>query len=264
MSAPLSHVTAACFGLSYLLAFGLEAARLMWPRPGVRPVGLAVAFAGLVAHTAYLVAKYPTPAAPAGGLFAVAWVLAVFSVYGTVHHPRRAWAVFVWPVVVGLVGLAVSEGPAPGWTVSANTWAVAHGVLVLLAAVGVCVGFLASVMYLVQVRRVRAKAAPGGRFALLSLERLEAMNRRAVGAAVPLLTGGLALGAVLVPGESADGWASAKVVGTVGLWAVCVVLMYLRYAGPVGGRRLAQLTVLAFALLLVALAAAHPFAGGPR
>ena len=38
---------------------------------------------------------------------------------------------------------------------------MAHGFLVLLAAVGVCVGFIASVMYLVQLQRLRAKVPPG-------------------------------------------------------------------------------------------------------
>ena len=33
MSVPLQNVTHACFGLSYLLALGFEAARLRWPRP---------------------------------------------------------------------------------------------------------------------------------------------------------------------------------------------------------------------------------------
>ena len=60
----------------------------------------------------------------------------------------------------------------------------------LLAAVGVCVGFLASVMYLVQAQRLRAKIPPGEGMRLLSLERLEAMNRHAINLAFPLLTAG--------------------------------------------------------------------------
>ena len=73
-----------------------------------------------------------------------------------------------------------------------------HGGLLLLAAVGLCVGFLASVMYLVQARRLRAKMPPGQGLRLLSLERLEAMNRRAVDLAFPLLTGGMVVGIVLM------------------------------------------------------------------
>jgi hypothetical protein len=265
MSVPLQNVTPACFGLSYLLAFALELARLRWPRHGLRLIGWAAAVAGLTAHSIYLAVQHPAPASPYGSLLAVAWVLAVFGVYGTVHHPRQAWAVFVLPVVLGLVGLALTESTAPissGWWDATRVWGAAHGLLILLAAVGVSVGFLASVMYLVQAARLRAKVNPLSRFNLLSLERLEAMNRRAVSLAFPLLTGGLLLGAVLLRThhDAAGNWWSVKVLGTVGLWAVCLLLSYLRYAAHVSGRRLALLTVAAFALMLAVLAAAHPFA----
>jgi ABC-type transport system involved in cytochrome c biogenesis permease subunit len=136
-----------------------------------------------------------------------------------------------------------------------------HGSALLLAAVGVSVGFLASVMYLIQAARLRAKANPLGGVAILSLERLEAMNRRAVNAAFPLLTVGLLLGALLLkPDDETAGWLSVKALGTVGLWVAFVLLLYLRYAAHVPGRRLALLTIGAFGLMVVVLAANHPFA----
>ena len=57
-------------------------------------------------------------------------------------------------------------------------------------------------------------------------------------------------------------WTSPKVLSTVGLWVVFALLLYLRYGAHVRGRRLAWMTMLAFGLLLAALAPAHPFAGG--
>lgn len=266
MTVPLQHVTYACFALSYLLAFLLELARVRWPRRGLRFAGLLAGFAGLVAHTAFLAFRHPPPADPDGGLLTVAWVLAVFYLYGTVHHARQAWAVFVIPVVLGLVALAFVRSQAPPgpdavpWPSGDRTWGVVHGSALLLAAVGVSVGFLASVMYLVQAARLRAKANPLGGPTLLSLERLEAMNRRAVNLAFPLLTVGLVLGAILWKADEPAGWQSVKVLGTVGLWAVFVLLLYLRYAAHVPGRRLAVLTIGAFGLMVVVLAATHPFA----
>jgi hypothetical protein len=261
MSAALQNVTPACFGLSYLSALALEAARLRWPRGWLRPAALAVGAAGLLAHSIYLVMQHPTPATPAGGLLGVAWVLAVFALSGTVQRTRQAWPVFVLPLVVALVGLAWLMPAGPGGV--GRGWGAVHGLLVLAAAIGVSVGFVASVMYLVQANRLRAKANPTPRLKLLSLERLEAMNRRAIALALPLLTAGLLIGAVLLPGHAvSDNWLSLKIVGTAGLWLVCLVLVYLRYAAHVPGRRLALLTVVAFALLVATLAAAHPFAGG--
>ena len=40
MSVLLQNVTHPCFGLSYLLAFALELARLKWPRAGLRVLAL--------------------------------------------------------------------------------------------------------------------------------------------------------------------------------------------------------------------------------
>ncbi len=258
------YVTHACFGLSYACAFALEAAGLRWPRRGIRTAGVAFGALGMVLHSAFLAQYHPTPATPDGALLAVAWVLGVFYLYGTLHYARQAWAVFTLPVVAGLVGLSFVQAgaaDAPAWLAAGHFWGAAHGLLVLAAAVGLAVGFLASVMYLVQARRLRDKSGPVGGVKLLSLERLEAMSRRGVNAAFPLLTLGLVLGAVLMPGHDvADGFASVKVLGTVGLWAVCGVLFYLRYAAHVPGRRLARLSILAFALVVLVLAAAHPFA----
>ena len=270
---PLQGVTHACFGLSYLLAFGLEVAWLVRPRSVWRVAALGLGIAGLVAHTAYISYHQPTPAAPYGSLVLLAWVLALFYLYGTVHHARQAWAVFVLPVVIGLVGLSfvllVTAGgnspvDVPAWASGERFWGAVHGGLILLASVGVSVAFLASAMYLVQARRLRNKVNPSRGVPLLSLERLETMNRRAINAAFPLLTAGLLVGTLLLRHEhgAAENWLSLKVLSTAGLWVVFLVLLYARYAAHVPGRRLAGLSIVAFALLLVALVASHPFVPG--
>jgi ABC-type uncharacterized transport system permease subunit len=271
----LEGITRLCFGASYAVALGLELARLAWPRPFYRGLALAFGAAGLFAHTAFLVVQRPTLQSQYGSLLFLAWVLAVFYLYGTVHHRRVAWAVFVLPLVLGLVVLAGRFAPEPGsspppWSerLAALTgdrfWGGVHGVLILLAAVGVCVGFLASVMYLFQARRLRAKVAPSAGVKLLSLERLEEMNRRAVNIAFPLLTVGLLVGVALTAqrGDATQAWTAGKVVGTAGLWLVFVVLLVLRYGLHTRGRHLAVGTIAAFAVMLATLAASHPFLGG--
>lgn len=269
MPATAQGITHACFGLSYLLALGCEAARLWRPVAWLRPVGILSGAAGLLAHTLYLAIHRPSPAEPYAAVLLVAWVIAVFALYGTVHHTRQAWAVFVWPVVAGLVGLSLAlltgqtDATVPTWLLGDRPWGIIHGVLLLMAAVGVTVGFLAGVMYLVQSSRIRSKKNPLGTFRLLNLERLETMNRRAVYLTFPLLSAGLVLGGVLL-GKGHDFTAanllSVKVLGTAGLWVVCLLLLYLRYSHSVSGRRLAWLSVIAFALTVIVLAATHPFA----
>ena len=267
MTAPLHNVTHICFGLGYLGAWGLTAALARWPRPGLRLAALGFGVAGFLAHSIFLAVHHPTPATPSGALLALAWLLAASTLYGALLTPRRAWAVFALPVVLGLVGLSLLlTNPAasrsyrvPTWLAGEHFWGAAHGLLVLGAATGLSVGFLASVMYLVQARRLRSKSSPLGGLRLLSLERLEQTNRRAVNVAFPLLTLGLLLGAILVRGSESDGWLSVKALSTVVLWAVCGLLFYLRYGSHVPARRVARLTVLAFALTVLVLASAHPF-----
>ena len=152
----------------------------------------------------------------------------------------------------------------PAWASGERFWGAIHGTLILLAAVGVSVGFLASVMYLIQARRLRKKLNPGRVVPMLSLERLETMNRRALNLAFPLLTIGLLVGSILLrqSHSSSDNWLSLKIISTAGLWVVFLVLVYLRYGVHVPPRRLALLSVVAFALMLVALTTAHPFAVG--
>jgi ABC-type uncharacterized transport system permease subunit len=132
----------------------------------------------------------------------------------------------------------------------------------LLAAVGVSVGFLASIMYLIQARRLRKKINPGRVVPLLSLERLERMNRWSLNITFPLLSIGLLVGTLLLRHnhDLSDNWLSLKVVSTTGLWVVFLVLLYERYGAHLPARRLAILSIVAFGLMLVALAAAHPFA----
>jgi ABC-type transport system involved in cytochrome c biogenesis permease subunit len=261
-------VTHVCFGLSYLVAFGLELAALARPGRAVRVAGLIFGFAGLLAHTIFLIVHQPNPASAYGSLLLLAWVLAVFYLYGSVHHRSQAWGLFVLPVVLILSWLSfafyrTAEEPA-FWVAGDHVWGAVHGLLVLAASVGITVGFLASVMYLVQARRLRMKKNPLGGLRLLSLERLETMNRRSINWAFPLLTVGLLLGAIRVPTTEVPGtsWSDPKILSTVGLWVVGLLLLYLRYRAHLPPRRLAYLTVAAFGLMLVTLVASHPFAIG--
>jgi ABC-type uncharacterized transport system permease subunit len=258
-----------CFAASYAVAFALELWHLFRPRPILRYLALCFGAAGLLAHIAYLIFQAVPLQSPTGSLLLLALILAVFYVGEAIHHYRIAWAVFVLPIVLGLIGLAVAlrtstDVPVEGWQ---SFWGVAHGTLLILAGVGVSIGFIASVMYLVQLRRLQAKLPPGQGVPLMSLERLEQMNRRAILAAFPLLTAGLLAGFALTArdGVSLDDWLSPKILSVIGLWIVFAILLILRYGLHARGRQMAIWTMVAFAILVVALIFPHSFAqgGGP-
>jgi ABC-type transport system involved in cytochrome c biogenesis permease subunit len=266
----VERVTFYIFAASYGAAFLLDLLYQSRPRPVLRLLAIAFGAAGLLAHTIYLAVQRPALAWQFGWMLFLAWILAIFYLYGTLHHRRRAWGVFVLPLVLGLVGLAAAFGRSaddPGEVVSAGLsprgdrfWGLLHAALLLLAAVGMCVGFLASLMYLFQARQLRAKVPPGRGLRMLSLERLEQMNRRAVALAFPLLTVGILLGAALM-GRDADrlrGWTDPRVLSTVALWVVFALIVFVRYGYHLRGRQVALLTIAAFVMLLGCLTLSHP------
>jgi ABC-type transport system involved in cytochrome c biogenesis permease subunit len=270
---PIERITVFCFAASYAVAFGFELLFQFRHVPVLRVLSLCFGVAGLVAHTLFVLVQPLLLSSPFGSFIFLGWILSVFYLYGALHHHRVAWALFVLPLVLGLTLLAnltpAEDGTRDGdviWRLfsSDKVWGQLHGVLVLLAAVGVCVAFVASVMYLVQAQRLKDKVLPGQGVKLLSLERLETMNRRALTLAFPLLTVGLIVGLAL--GLSREGelyLENLKLVSVSGLWLVFAILLYLRYAVHARGRRVAIWTIVAFGLMVVSLASpVHPFVAG--
>jgi len=268
----MERVTVFCFAASYAVALALELWRLYRPRPVFTVAAVAFGAAGLLAQTIYLAVQRPPLAWQFGYLLLIAWVLVVFYIGGTMHRDRVPFGVFVLPLVLVLVGLgglgSFFDRPPPdvplfraeGWL----SFQLAHAVLLLLAAVGLCVGFVASLMYLLQAHRLKVKAPPTRGLRLLSLERLETMNRRAVAAAFPLLTIGLVIGAALMFHGNLQGWDDLRIWAAVVLWLAFALLVLLRYGAHLRGRPVAVLTIMTFVLLLTCLTLSHPTAQGVR
>jgi ABC-type transport system involved in cytochrome c biogenesis permease subunit len=263
----MDRVTVLCFLASYTAALALELWHLFRPRPVLRLLGMGFGAAGLVAQTIYLAVQRPPLIWQFGWMLFLAWILAIFYLFGSIHHHRQAWAVFVLPLVLTLVLLAAVFGRPPGGAPEdllsfQDAWGPLHAILLFLATIGVCVGFLASVMYLFQASQLRSKTPPGKRLRLLSLERLEAMNRRAIDLAFPLLTAGVLVGLVRMAQDPVAGWTDPRVLAAGVLWLAFAVLVYLRYSYHLRGRKVALLTIMTFVLLLGCLALSHPAGQG--
>jgi ABC-type transport system involved in cytochrome c biogenesis permease subunit len=268
----MDRVTIICFLASYAVALALELIYQVRPLPVIRWLALVFGAAGLTAQTIFLAVQRPPLIWQYGWMLFLAWILAVFYLVGSVHHRRLSWGLFVLPLVLGLVGLgAVFGRPAdsahwPSEKVLSlpAAWGALHGWLLLLAAVGLSVGFLASLMYLVQAHRLRAKTPPGHGLRLGSLERIEAMNRRAIVLAFPLLTGGMLVGLVLMFQENLSGWTDPRVLASIVLWLTFALLVYLRFGYHLRGRPVALLTILTFVLLVGCIVLPHWGQGGGR
>ncbi len=258
-----------CFFASYLAALGLELWHHFRPRPIWRRLAQVCGAAGLVAQTFFLVAKPAPLAFQYGWMLFLAWILAVFYLFGSFHYQRLAWGVFVLPVVLGLVALGglgaiwdpQSKEPRPNqffFIDDVLSFQAAHAALLLLATVGLCVGFVASLMYLYQAHRLRTKKLPSKGPRMLSLERLEMMNRRAVIVAFPLLTVGMLIGVALMFVPTIKDWTDPRVLSAFVLWLAFALLLYLRFGAHLRGRQIAVWTIVTFGLLLVCLTLSHP------
>jgi ABC-type uncharacterized transport system permease subunit len=259
------EVTHLCFGASYFLALLGELGRQFRPEKGFRYLVIFSGCAGLLAHTIFLGVHQPSPAKPYGSLLLLTWVLAVFYLYGAVQKQPRPWALFILPLILIFVAISFAffgEGASFGsWFLGESFWGQLHGILLELAAVGITLAFLASVMYLFQVQRLKKKKILSGRLKLLSLERLEIIQRRCLDISFPLLTAGVLIGGIrgVVEIFPKANWATPKIVGTVLLWIIVGLLVYLRHAANVSPKRLAFTTIIAFVLLFFAMVTAHPF-----
>jgi len=259
-----------CFLASYTLALVLELWHHFQPRPALRRFAQFAAAAGFVAQTLYLADKGPPLKWLSGFALILAWILALFYLFGSLHYQRLAWGVFVLPLVVGLVVLGHfgpllhSEDTGTGSHYRLEnivSLRVVHGVLLLLAAVGLCVGFVASLMYLYQARLLRTKQPVHGPNTL-SLERLEMMNRRAIVVAFPLLSAGMLLGIGLMFAEQISGWTDPRVLSSFVLWLTFGILVYLRFGAHLRGRRIAVWTIVTFGLMVACLTLAHNVGAG--
>lgn len=269
----MNRVTVVCFLASYVLALALEVLYLWVGRTALRVFAVVAGVAGLAAHTMYLISRQPPLIWQFSWLLFVAWVLTVFYLTGAIHHRRLSWGIFVLPLIIALLvlGLLLGKPPQEAYGLWQDEllavhklWGPVHASLILLATIGLCIGFLASLMYLIQSHRLRVKTPPGRGLRLLSLERLEAMNRRALVASFPLLTAGMLAGVVLIlQGSDAVGWSDPRVLATIALWGVFVLLLYLRFAQHLRGRQVALLTIAAFVVMLFGLVLSHPLPANP-
>ncbi|MCS7046179.1 MAG: hypothetical protein NZO58_07475, partial [Gemmataceae bacterium] len=91
----LARVTVSCFTASYGVGLLMELWHLVQPRPILRYLAIGFGAAGALAQLLF-VCFNPLPlGSPAGSFLLLSLILAVFYVYGSIHHHRLAWGTFV-------------------------------------------------------------------------------------------------------------------------------------------------------------------------
>ena len=161
-------------------------------------------------------------------------------------------------VFVPALGLTPYVFPSPGVR---KSWLVAHITALLAAYAALAFSLLASLLYLVQERRLKAKLKPGHDALwaewLPPLDTLERIAHAMLLFGFPCMTVGLILGAVLVQETSlgAAYFLDPKVVASFAMWGVYVLLLFLRSRAGLRGRRAAFLSGAVLVVMLCVWAA---------
>jgi ABC-type uncharacterized transport system permease subunit len=150
--------------------------------------------------------------------------------------------------------------PSQGVRVS---WLIAHITALMLAYVALGFSLLASILYLVQERRIKSKpkahalAGEGSRWApfdwLPPLDTLERLAEAMLEFGFPCMTVGLVIGVVLAQETSlgAGYFLDPKIIAAFVSWAIYVLLLLVRRAAGLRGRRAAYLSGAVFAVMIV-------------
>src|ERR1700676_32106 len=197
------------------------------------------------------------------GLFFLVWWL-----YGAISLGIFALPITFFIVFIPSLGNEKYVFPSEGVRIS---WLVAHIVALLAAYAALGFSILASALYLVQERRIKAKPMPGGKtwwapFEWLPpLDTLERVAHATLLFGFPCMTVGLGVGPVLAQ-ETVLGAAyfrDPKVIASFVMWAVYVLLLFVRTTAALRGRKAAYLSGAVF-LVMLAVWAANSFSSVHR
>jgi ABC-type transport system involved in cytochrome c biogenesis permease subunit len=193
--------------------------------------------------------------------------LAVVSVFFIVWwlYDAIALGIFVLPITFFTV-LVPALGPEHYTFPSAgvrNSWLAAHIAALLTAYVALSFSLLASVLYLLQERRIKRKHKPGEDSWQLPLDwlppldTLERIAQATLEFGSPCITVGLVIGSVLAQATplGAAYFIDPKVIASFAMWAVYVALLFVRRSAGLRGRRAAYLCGVVFLVMLAVFAA---------
>lgn len=265
MPIDFAKVSVFCFLASYVVAWGLDAAR-MWKRwPVPRTVGLVFGTAGFAAQTLYLLLRGrqenlpPLLSSTHDWLLVLAWIVVLLYLFLAALDRELAVGLFMLPVVLLFVAVSyfVSKQPNP-LIEGMRGLAMLHASLLVVGFAGVVSGVVLSVMYFVQHRRLKQHHASQPGVTLPSLARLARWNWWAVVVSVPLLTlglgSGVALGFKAQKAKAALSFSDPVVLGHGIVWiAMMSLFVWLLTTRRSTGKQVAALTLWAGGFLLVIL-----------
>ncbi len=208
--------------------------------------------AGALAVLAVTLDRLPvTDVRSALSFYAFLATLAFFLVY--LRYRITSLGVFMLPLVFVLTLIsALQPGRSFESPAFRSGWLLVHISSILLGYVGFLLTFVASVMYLVQERELKAKRPRLAGFRLPSLEVCDELYYRSLLFGLPFLTLGILTGFVWASRTWKGPWEfDPKILAALVTWLIYLILFSMRLSGNWSGRRAAYIAIVGFAAVLV-------------
>lgn len=261
----LREISVTCFFTSYLVVLVLELLRLLGRIPGRGLMVVVMTTIGLFTHIVYLLLRAMESPAQDAALWAtwfdwsllLALVLAICFFVFYLRRPDTVVSFFFLPAVMAMIALAVIVRDQPPFDRSEATevWRNVHGLAMMAGSVAVLFGFLASVMYLFQSRRLKQHRA-GSALRLPTLETLGRLSRQSLVFSTIAVAIGVVAGVVMNLNRWGKvGWTDGGVLlsSLLLLWLIGATFMEQLYVPVSRGRKAIYLTLASLGFLILAM-----------
>ena len=184
-------------------------------------------------------------------------IMMVFMIVYLVYKTTSP-GIVVFPLVF-LLTFVAATGQQPFLLTSPGVrsgWLFAHIAMIFTGYAALLFSFVASLLYLVQERRLKAKKSSSLISFLPALEVIDQIGYRSLMLGFPFMTLGLLIGSlVAVSTYGHMDFLDPKILLSILMWFVYMVMVFMRWNSGWRGRRAAALATFAFVAAVVAWAA---------
>jgi cytochrome c-type biogenesis protein CcsB len=183
--------------------------------------------------------------------FAFVIVLAFLISYA--RYRLDSLSVFVFPLVfiLTLAANLISSPQSPRPEILKSLWFYIHIPTTFLGYAAFFVAFSAGVMYLIQENELKRKRPQAFYYRLPSLEVCDDLGYRSLSIGFPLLTIGIAAGALWANKALDQAWLwDPKIIWSLITWLIYAVLIHYRLSASLRGRRAALMSIVGFIIVL--------------
>jgi len=248
-----------------VLLYGVAALAVLpaalYNQPRWRHVAFPAALAGVFFHFVSLAetlsaAHHTLPVDTHETLSLLGLLLAAAFVILTLSYRTVSFGIFLLPVAV-LLTLVPAFHPGHETILYVHSgWLFLHIALLLMAYAALFLSLIASLLYLVQERRLKRKLSTSKRTWIPPLETLDQVALKALLFGFPCMTLGLLIGSVIaLQTIGPTFFADPKVLLSLAMWIAYSLMIFIRRHSGLRGRRAVYLSSFVFLVVLAVWAA---------